>query len=312
MKLSNEVKIGLIGIVTLAVLIWGINYLKGRNILKSSYSLYTFFADSQGLESSAPVILKGIKVGYVDEVVLHTDQPLPVEVVLQLENSYRLREGTAAVLVSTDLLGTKAIRIEPSRTGGELQDRDTIRSMVELDMLASLQAQIVPAVERISDLAVSLDRLAGQLDTMVSGDATRATIQHLSEASGSLSRMLGDGSSLNLALRNMESFTAMLKEQEEELASLSGHLSSISASLDSAGIGNLAGELRVASRQISQILAQINSGEGSAGKFIYSDSLYLNLDLLVSDLDSLVRDLNENPQDYVHISLFGNSQKNKR
>ena len=36
MKFSSEAKVGLIGIVTLAVLIWGINYLKGRNILNST------------------------------------------------------------------------------------------------------------------------------------------------------------------------------------------------------------------------------------------------------------------------------------
>jgi phospholipid/cholesterol/gamma-HCH transport system substrate-binding protein len=53
----------------------------------------------------------------------------------------------------------------------------------------------------------------------------------------------------------------------------------------------------------------VNSGQGTAGKLIYSDSLYYYLENLVSDLDSLIVDLNENPQDYVRFSLFGKSQK---
>ena len=36
MKIRSEAKVGLIGIVTMAVLIWGVNYLKGKNILKRS------------------------------------------------------------------------------------------------------------------------------------------------------------------------------------------------------------------------------------------------------------------------------------
>ncbi len=66
MKLSIEAKVGFIGIATLVVLIWGINYLKGRNILSSTYTLHAFYEDSGGLESSAPVLMNGVKIGYVD------------------------------------------------------------------------------------------------------------------------------------------------------------------------------------------------------------------------------------------------------
>ena len=110
----------------------------------------------------------------------------------------------------------------------------------------------------------------------------------------------------------MESFTSMLNAQQDELASFTSHLNSISESIDSAGINELAQELKAVSLQFTFLLKQINSGEGSAGKFIYEDSLYLNLDRLISDLDVLIKDLNENPQDYVQISLFGNSQKKKQ
>ena len=312
MKLSNEVKIGLIGIATIAALIWGINYLKGRNILRSTYTLHTFFSDALGLESSAPVVMNGVRVGYVDLVSMDPAGNPPVEVILQIEKSYPLPEAAYAVLFSADLLGTKAIRIEVPRQGAPLQDSDTLQSLVEPDLLSSIEAQLLPAVQRISDLAVTLDHLALQMDTLAGADATREAIQHLSEVSGALSRSLATGGSMDAAFRNVESFTAMLKEQEDELASLAGHLRSIGASLDSAGVGKLAGELRTTSSQLNQVLAQINSGEGNAGRFIYSDSLYLSLKTLVSDLDELVVDLNENPQDYVHFSLFGNSQKKNR
>jgi phospholipid/cholesterol/gamma-HCH transport system substrate-binding protein len=75
--------------------------------------------------------------------------------------------------------------------------------------------------------------------------------------------------------------------------------------LDSAGIDEIAEELKTTSVEVNKLMGQINSGEGSMGKLIYSDSLYSNLKNLVADLDSLVIDLEENPKDYVHFSLFG-------
>ena len=101
----------------------------------------------------------------------------------------------------------------------------------------------------------------------------------------------------------------MLAAQEEEISSMTSHLNSVSAALDSAGLDKLSQELLATNGQFRILLDHINSGEGSVGKLIYSDTLYYHLNNLVSDLDSLIVDLNENPKKYVHLSLFGKSQK---
>ncbi|MEN8227197.1 MAG: MlaD family protein [Bacteroidota bacterium] len=312
MKLSSEAKIGIIGILTLAVLIWGINYLKGRNILTNTYSLHAYYSDAGGLESSAPVLMNGVKIGFIKELELSPGESKPIKVVLSIEKAYPIHKGSQAVLFSADLLGTKAIRIEQSGEKQLLGYNDTIQSIIEPDMLSSLQAQIMPVMQQISNLAVSLDSLTLGVDQLIDSEATRETMVHLSAISESLKTSLEPGGSLNQSFGNLESFTAMLKAQEEDVASLTSHLNSISQSVDSAGINKLSHELLAMTQQFSLILEQINSGQGNAGKFIYTDSLYLNLDLLISDLDELIRDLNENPEDYVHISLFGNSQKKKK
>jgi len=312
MKISSEVKIGFIGIITLAVLIWGINYLKGRNILKSTYTLHAFYNDANGLESSAPVLIHGVKIGFVHEVKFLQGEEIPIEVVLSIEEAYPIQEGSRAVLHSADLLGTKAIRIETSQKKQNYQDNDTISSQVEFDMLSNLQAQLTPAMKQISDLAVSMDTLVQGLEELVDSETTRQTMDHLSGIAKSLNNSLSEGGPLNQSFRNLESFSAMLNGQEEDIASITRHLNSISQSIDSVGFSKLTGELWAVSHQFNLLLEQVNSGEGSAGKFIYADSLYLNLDLLISDLDKLIKDLNENPQDFVQFSLFGNSQKEKK
>lgn len=305
MRISSEAKVGLIGIITLAVLIWGINYLKGRNILNSTYTLHAFYGDSGGLESSSPVLMNGMKIGYIDAIKLEPASALPVHVIVHVEKQYPLRTGSTAVLFSADLLGSKAIRIESTENKGLMKHQDTLLSNTEKDMLSSLSEQVMPVMEQIGDLAESLDSVVLKLDRLLDSDSPADLLEDLSDISSSLSSSLNPGGALYESFHNLASFTEMLESQEDEIASMAGHLNSISESLDSAGIEDIAKELKAASGAFTQLLEQVNSGEGSMGKLIYSDTLYMHLENLVADLDSLVVDLKENPQDYVRFSLFG-------
>jgi len=311
MKISIEAKIGIIGIATLAVLIWGINYLKGRNILTSSVSVEAYMDDAQGLESSTPVVMNGIKIGYVRSVTLRTDEDPPIRCELAIEKAYPIGSGSVAVIHSSDIIGTKAIRIEKSPGDGVLKSGDTIRIISEPDMLTSLQSQLTPIMEQVGSLAVSMDSLASALEATVGSEDIRLTLENLRRISSSLDLALRAGGSLDQSFSNIASFTESLTEQEEELSRMTEHFSSFSEQLDNARIDQLSENLIEATDQFKQLLEQINQGEGSAGKLIYSDSLYGKLEILVTDLDLLIRDLNENPQDYVHFSLFGKSKKEK-
>lgn len=305
MKISSEAKVGLIGIATLVILIWGINYLKGRNILNNTYTLHAFYEDSGGLETSAPIVMNGVKIGYIDAIELHPGVSLPIHVILHIEKQYPVNRGSIAQLFSTDLLGSKAIRLESSGEEGDLQHHDTILTSTEADMFSSLAAQVMPVMQQIGDLAKSLDSVVLKLDNLLESEATGETLQHLSEISASLSASLRPGGSLHESFQQLESFTSMLESQEGEIASMTTHLNSISEAIDSAGIERIAEELMAASGAFTQLMEQLNSGDGSMGKLIYSDTLYIHLQSLIANLDSLVNDLNENPQDYVHFSLFG-------
>jgi len=311
MKVSSEVKVGLIGIVTLAVLIWGINYLKGRNILSNSYSINLFFSDAAGLEASAQVMMHGVKIGYVDEVVLLTGRSNPIRVILNMEKEYPVYQGSVGELFSADLLGTKAIRIIPSGPGVLIKDNDTISASFVPDLIDNLQDQVQPVLAKVNSLAASLDTLAEKLDVLLGSETIETTLQHLSSISSSLKQSLDKGGALNQSFGNMASFTDMLTSQQEEVASLVQHLNSVGKSLDEANLDQVAEGIIAVSNQLEMLLDKVNSGEGSVGKLIYSDSLHHSLERLVTDLDKLIRDLQENPEDYVQISVFGRSKREK-
>jgi phospholipid/cholesterol/gamma-HCH transport system substrate-binding protein len=309
MKLSNEVKVGMIGILTLAIVIWGINYLKGRNIFNSTYTLYAFYSESGGLETSSPVLINGVKVGFIENIVLRTDESPSIKVILNIERQYTFGEGSVAELISADILGTKAIRIATSDKNPLLQDQDTITGIVEPDLISSLQSALFPILEKASLLASSLDTLSGQMALILSQDALSQIIENLADLTNSLKSTLSSGGSLDQSFRNLESFTGMLDQEKGEMASMIKNLNSVSGSLDRAELDSLSAGMTTFLSQLTDLMEQLNSGEGSAGKLIYTDSLYNSMHVLIDDLDSLVLDLKENPKDYVQISVFGKSKK---
>ncbi len=311
MKISIEAKIGIIGIVTLLVLIWGINYLKGRNILTSSVHLKGYLEDAQGLENSTPVLMNGMKIGYIRSIMLRTEEDPPIRCELSIQKAYPIRSGSIAVIHSADLLGTKAIRIESGNSLRFMKSGDTIQMIAEPDMLTSMREQLSPILERVGSLAESMDTLASTLEATVGSESIRLTLENLRNISESLNQALRPGGALDQSFTNLAAFSETLNDQEEELSRMTAHFSSFSEQLDNARIDQLSGNLIEVTEQFKLMLGQINSGEGSAGKLLYSDSLYSNLEVLVADLDLLIRDLNENPQEYVHFSLFGKSQKEK-
>ena len=49
MKLTREFKIGFVALLAVALAIWGINYLKGINIFKSTDNYYAVYSNVKGL-----------------------------------------------------------------------------------------------------------------------------------------------------------------------------------------------------------------------------------------------------------------------
>jgi len=305
MKISSEAKIGLIGIATLAILIWGINYLKGRNILNGDYTLHAYFEDAGGMEKSSPVFMQGIKIGYIGNIELQQELARPVHVTLRVENKYPVYGGSTAILFSADVLGTRAVRIESPGKGTPMEHNDTLLAASESDVFTSISSQVMPVMEQIGALSQSLDSVVHKIDLLLESEAIPGTLEDLREISASLASSLNPGGALYNSFNSLESFSSMLESQEEEFKSLVVHLNSISEAIDSAGIDRIAGELSRTAGTIGELMDQLNSGEGSVGRLLYSDTLYVQLQNLVVSLDSLVSDLNENPEDYIHFSVFG-------
>jgi phospholipid/cholesterol/gamma-HCH transport system substrate-binding protein len=72
MKFKKEAKVGLLGIISLAVLYLGFNFLKGLDLFSTENEYKVVFNDVNGLQVSNAVTFKGVTVGRV--MAMETDQ----------------------------------------------------------------------------------------------------------------------------------------------------------------------------------------------------------------------------------------------
>mgnify|MGYP001038440126 FL=1 len=68
MKISKEVKTGILVLSGIVLLYYGLNYLKGRDLFNSSLTFFTEYNNVEGLVPSTPVTINGLSVGKVTNI----------------------------------------------------------------------------------------------------------------------------------------------------------------------------------------------------------------------------------------------------
>ena len=85
---TKEVKIALAVLISAAILVVGIEYLKGINLMKPTNYYYIEYKNVTGLTVSTPVVIDGFKVGLVREINYNYDKPGTVTVEVSLDNLF--------------------------------------------------------------------------------------------------------------------------------------------------------------------------------------------------------------------------------
>ena len=139
-KLSNEVKVGILVTGAIAALLWGLNYLKGKDIFSSSNEYYALYENVNGLVASNAVILNGFKVGQVAKLEFLPDHSGRMLATLRINSDVFVPKNSVARIVSSDLFGSRAIEIGLSDQTNPALDGHTLIP----DVQPTLGSQIMP------------------------------------------------------------------------------------------------------------------------------------------------------------------------
>jgi len=298
-KFGRELQIGILVIVTIAILYFGINYLKGINIFNPTNYYYAKFDRVDGLVASNPVTIKGYKVGLVKSIIYNYEDPKDgVVVILQVDDQLRVPVGSKAVL-QTELLGGANISLHlySEVPGLYFKKGDTIPTMVDDGVIASVMGEIVP---RVQSIIPQLDSLIYSL-RMITGNGS------IEKSLGNIQRMTANLESTSISL------DAMMKKDVPVILKnvniITTDFSKVSQNLSQIDFYATMQSLNRTMSNLQMISDKINNGEGSIGLLINDKSLYNNLNNTMESANNLLLDLKSNPKRYVHFSLFGKSDK---
>ncbi len=312
MRFSSEIKIGIIITLAIAATIWGLNFLKGRNILKRTDTYYAVFSNIGGLEKNSKIFISGYKVGQVENITFNKDGSNSLTITLGIEKEYKLTAPSTAILYDADFMGTKAIRISLGDSDLDHQPGDTLATLLKAGLTAQLEQQLTPLKEKTENLIVTLDSLMTALASAFdreSSDLIKSSINKMENSIDGVENMLADDGDLSRLIGHLESITGNLREQNESLAASINNMESITDSIAGSELKQAINNTNRTLEETRQIMEKINRGEGTIGMLVNNDTLYHNLSSLSAELDLLLKDLQENPKKYINVSVFGKSNK---
>jgi phospholipid/cholesterol/gamma-HCH transport system substrate-binding protein len=324
LKLSRETKTGIVVTVAILFLYFGFNFLKGKNIFYRQHTYYAVYDHIDGLEKSNPVQINGLKVGMVADAQLNPNNPNQIIVTLSINNTdLMIPDNSIARIVSSDLLGSKAIQLVLGNSKNYLSNKDTIQSDVQASLTEEVNKQVQPLKVKAEKLISSIDSLILVVQSIldekatenISGSITKVyqSINNLEKTSFRLDSLVAsEKQRLSDIFKNVESITNNFKNNNEKLNSILSNVNNISDSIAKSNITTAINNASKSLNDVAILLNKINEGKGSLGMLIHNDSLYVNLDRSARDLDSLLIDMKENPNRYVHFSVFGRKDKKKK
>lgn len=323
MKISREAKTGFVVVLAIALAVYGFNYLSGTDLFKKEVTLYTVYERAEGLIEANPVMINGYKVGQVKQLkLIQRKGGYKVLVTIMMSEPVKIPAGSRAKIVSSDLLGSKAIEIIFGDSTAFINEGDTLLSDVEDDLKTAVDKRIAPLQKKAENLISSIDSVMQVVQQVMNANVRaslvtsfeniKTTIQSLQHTAFNLDTLTTTQQSKIIhILDKLQSITSNIEKNNEKITNIISNFSNISDSLAKSNIKQTIEHTNLALAQANDVLTQINSGKGTVGKLIKNDSIYNNLNQASQDLDKLVKDLRINPERYMHFSIFGRRDRNK-
>ena len=312
MKLSRELKIAAIGIVTIVLFIWSYNFMKGKNILDGKTPIYyTKFSSTEGLNTASKVLLKGVPVGKVEstELIAEEGELLVVVAFSMLEKEIPFSKNAIIKLQSDGLMGGKSLAIIPSK-GEPAVPGDYLQGKIESDMFSAVGESLGPLQGKFENLLLSSDSLLVGLNDIMDSNTKNNIKQSIAMFNQTMSDFKAITANLNTMLETnklvLEATLSSAKEATDNVTSLTGKLNT---ELEQANIAKTVQELKATIGGINAILTNLEKGEGSMGKLLKDEAMYTNLTNASKELEELLREMKEHPKRFVHFSVFGKKDK---
>ena len=306
MKLSRELKTGIIVIGGILLFIMGFSFLKSTPIFDNSKTLYAVYPNVGGLQSGTTVSINGFSVGKVNDIKF-LDEEGNLLVTFTVGNDFKFSKNSVVELYDTGIIGGKGLQIKPIFDAtGVAQSGDTLQTETRPGITDLAQQKLTPLVRKFESAISGADSVLVNVNSVLDTN----TKKELKEVIGGLNTLLaslnGSAASLNTILEgNKENLNNSFKNFDV----LTSNFAKLSDSLSNAGLGRTLASLESTMASLNEVTQKIENGDGTLGLLMNDKELYSNLNNASKEIDLLLQDFRLNPKRYVNVSVFGKKQK---
>jgi len=288
LRYGREVIVGTLVLVAIAVFVFGTMWLSGRSVSPGDL-LQIRFADVSGLKRASPVRVSGLPVGKVEEIAFQRVGDVLVSV--SLPDDIVPRTDAKALITSISLVGDYAVDLDPGKgpplpkgqpiIGGRAAELTGMAAGIAGradSVLVGLQSLTSP--EMVRRLEVTMTGLQGTLtaaqQTMaLYGNATRGPTAELT--------------------RTMTQFRELSQQLSATLANPALQRTISSSDSLTRSFSVMAQSLAATGARFDTLLARMNAGQGTLGKFATDSALYYSILRATNQLDSVMAAIKKDP-----------------
>lgn len=282
MRYSRDAIVGAIVLVAIGVFIFGTMWLSGRSV-GSDNVVRIQFDNVSGLKRASPVRVSGVNVGKVEEIEFVDVGKVLVRA--SVPPKIRPKVDASAKIVSVTLVGDYAVDFDPGRAGEPLPVGRIIRGSQDLGLTgkATVLAERADSI-LLGAQSIVNEKTAGQL---------RSTLTALEGTLKAAQRTMQIYSNPNVGptaelTKTMTTFRQLSSRLDSTLIAF--HADTISANLAS-----MTSQLTSTTGRLDTLLAGMNRGQGTLGKFVTDSGLYYDIRELSQGMKKLLDELAKNP-----------------
>ena len=317
---SKYTRLGILIILSLIILFWGLSFLKGNDIFQRKSEFNVIYERVDGLTSSNDVLLSGYKIGQVKNISFMPDHSGKLIVTFIIDSSVKLPLGTIAQIVSSDIMGTRSIKILLGASDIFHNSNDTIPGEVEQDLKEQVSMQVLPLKNKAEELLSSLDSAVTGLAFLFDEEARKnfnesfeninRTILNIEKTTADLQELVSlEKEGMRSIIGNVENITGTFSRNSMAIENTLQNLAAFSDSLSAVPITALGRNLQTTTDHLNTVLTQFQSRDNTMGSLLNDDRLYASLNQLSANLNLLMNDIRVNPDRYLNFSAVDLGRK---
>jgi len=314
---TNQAKVGIFTIITIAIFILGFYFLKGTNLFVRKNVYYAVYDRVDGLYKSNLIEINGFPIGRVGPM---DRNPETGKIVVELDLDKNVKvpksDSTVALLVSTDFLGSKKVKLVFGTSNEYMNDGDTISTLFKKDITEQLGSEIDPIMSDVNKMLPTLDSAIGGIRLMFDANDSRSIFTTINKVNSTVDGVKGllakNDKNLTLMIANLQSFTDNLQKNNATINNILANASNLTDSLQKANLKATVENLNATVIQLKMLLTQINEGKGTLGKVVKDDELYTKVDSAIGNLNILLKDVKARPYRYIDINVLGSKKAEER